>query len=99
MYKVRQDAIRKGYRSGLEDSTAEDLRGRRVGFTYEETKITYTKPASTHTYTPDFELSDSGIIVETKGRFLPDDRKKHLLIREQHPELDIRFVFSNSKAS
>jgi len=24
------------------------------------------------------------------------DRVKHLLIREQHPELDIRFVFSNS---
>ena len=98
MYKVRRDAIRKGYRSGLEDSTAEDLKGRRVKFTYEETKITYTKPASTHSYTPDFVLLDSGIIVETKGRFLPDDRKKHLLIREQHPELDIRFVFSNSKA-
>ena len=26
------------------------------------------------------------------------DRKKHLLIKEQHPELDIRFVFSSSKA-
>ena len=35
-------------------------------------------------------------IVETKGRFMPDDRKKHLLIRSQHPKLDIRFVFSRS---
>ena len=24
------------------------------------------------------------------------DRKKHLLIKEQHPELDIRFVFSRA---
>jgi len=35
-------------------------------------------------------------IVETKGRFLPDDRKKQLLIKSQHPQLDIRFVFSRS---
>jgi hypothetical protein len=27
-----------------------------------------------------------------------EDRKKHLLIREQYPNLDIRFVFTNSKA-
>ena len=33
----------------------------------------------------------------TKGRFVLEDRKKHLLVKQQHPELDIRFVFSNSK--
>ena len=33
--------------------------------------------------------------IETKGRFLGSDRSKHLLIKEQHPELDIRFVFTN----
>jgi len=44
---------------------------------------------------PDFKLPN-GIIVETKGRFVLADRKKHKLIKEQHPELDIRFVFSNS---
>ncbi|MBZ5882545.1 endonuclease I, partial [Escherichia coli] len=27
-----------------------------------------------------------------------EDRQKHLLINAQHPELDIRFVFSNPKA-
>ncbi len=26
------------------------------------------------------------------------DRQKHLLVRDQHPELDIRFVFSRSAA-
>jgi hypothetical protein len=49
------------------------------------------------TYTPDFQLPN-GIIIETKGRFVTADRQKHRLIREQYPELDIRFVFSNSKA-
>lgn len=47
-------------------------------------------------YTPDFVLPN-GIIIETKGRFTAADRKKHLLIKEQHPEFDIRFVFSNSR--
>lgn len=46
------------------------------------------------TYTPDFVLAN-GIIVETKGRFITSDRQKHLMIKEQHPDLDIRFVFSN----
>ena len=31
-------------------------------------------------------------------KFDPDDRRKHLEIKRQHPELDIRFVFSNAKA-
>lgn len=48
-------------------------------------------------YTPDFVLSN-GIIVETKGRFTSADRNKHIEIHKQHPELDIRFVFSNSRA-
>ena len=49
------------------------------------------------TYTPDFVL-DNGIIIETKGRFISPDRAKHLAVRNQHPELDIRFVFTNSKS-
>ena len=36
---------------------------------------------------------DNGIIIETKGAFNSADRKKHKLIKEQHPELDIRFMF------
>jgi hypothetical protein len=44
---------------------------------------------------PDFILPN-GIIVETKGQFLSSDRSKHKLIKEQNPDLEIRFVFSNS---
>lgn len=44
------------------------------------------------TYTPDFVLQN-GIIVEAKGRLTVHDRTKHTRISEQHPDLDIRFVF------
>jgi len=49
------------------------------------------------TYTPDFVLPN-GIIIESKGLFTSEDRRKHLLIKKQHPSLDIRFVFSNSRS-
>lgn len=94
----RARAIKEGYRSGLEEAVAHDLDKRGVKYTYETVKVKYIIPESKHTYTPDFIL-DNGIIVETKGRFVTADRKKHLLIKSQHPELDIRFVFAypNSK--
>ena len=37
-------------------------------------------------------------VVETKGRFVVEDRQKHLLIAKQFPFSDIRFVFSRSKS-
>jgi hypothetical protein len=94
---VRQRAIAEGYRSGLEETTAEYLTSQGVGYKYEELVIAYKEPEKTRKYTPDFELPN-GIIIETKGRFLTADRQKHLLIKQQHPHLDIRFVFSNSKS-
>lgn len=88
-------AIKNGYRSGLEDKISEDLKDRKVKFEYEKLKIKY-EVHEDRTYTPDFTLPN-GVIIESKGRFTPEDRKKHLLIKKQHPDLDIRFVFSNSK--
>ena len=91
----RQHAIKNGYRSGLEDDISKQLKSLGVSFKYEELKISYSLN-ETRTYTPDFQL-DNGIIIESKGRFVAADRKKHLLIQHQFPKLDIRFVFSNSK--
>lgn len=84
------------YRSGLEARIAGELEDQDVDFTFEEEKIKYIKPEREATYTPDFRLPN-GIYIEAKGRFITEDRQKHLLIRKQRPELDIRFVFSNSK--
>lgn len=82
-------------RSGLEDKTMDDLAKRGVSFEYETLKVKYEKPASQHTYTPDFILAN-GVIVETKGLFTVEDRQKHVLVKAQNPDLDIRFVFSRS---
>lgn len=89
-------AIKNGYRSGLENKISDDLKERKVKFEYETLKIKY-EVHENRTYTPDFKIPN-GVIVESKGRFTPEDRKKHLLIKKQHPDLDIRFVFSNSRA-
>lgn len=87
--------LKNGYRSGLEETIAQELEAKGVPFEYEKLKIKYVRPAKDATYTPDFVLPN-GIIVESKGRFVTQDRLKHLEIQKQHPTLDIRFVFSNS---
>ncbi len=91
------NGIKHGYRSGLEEKVSKQLDELSVEYEYEKLKIVY-EVHEKRTYTPDFKILSNGIIVETKGRFLGADRKKHLLVKKQHPELDIRFVFSNSKA-
>ena len=93
-YSKRQAAKLKGYRSGLEESLDNYLREFGVDGQYEQHKIKYIKPATNHTYTPDFRLPN-GIYIESKGWFLPEDRKKHLLIKEQHPEMDLRFILQS----
>ena len=92
-----RNAIKNGYRSGLEVKVSEQLTKSGVKFEYEKLKIKYSVN-EVRTYTPDFVILSNSIIVETKGRFVAADRKKHLLIQKQEPFLDIRFVFSNSKA-
>jgi hypothetical protein len=84
------------YRSGLEQEAAAFLKDRQQKVEYEKLKIEW-EDLKYRTYTPDFEL-DNGIIIETKGIFSPADRRKHLEIQKQHPNLDIRFVFSNANA-
>lgn len=84
------------YRSGLEKEVQDFLKEKQKEIRYEALKIEW-EDLMYRTYTPDFVL-DNGIIVETKGKFDADDRRKHLKVKEQHPHLDIRFVFSNSKA-
>ena len=89
-------AKKYGFKSGLEENISNQIANKGIEVKYESEKVAYIIPASQHTYNPDFRLPN-GIIIETKGRFVAADRKKHQLVKEQHPNLDIRFVFSNSK--
>jgi hypothetical protein len=101
--RVEDKELGHHYRSGLEAAIAADLKAKGVKFKFEDRVIQYVVPERTAKYTPDFELPN-GIIVEGKGEFDTKDRQKHILVKAQHPTLDIRFVFSNpnsriSKAS
>jgi len=93
--KARSNAIKHGYRSGFEHKVADQLKESKTNFDYEITVIDYIKPQTSHKYTVDFTLPN-GILIETKGRWVLEDRKKHLLIKDQRPELDIRIVFQNA---
>jgi len=95
-FTKKQVAAKYGFRSGLEMQIDEALKSQGIDGEYEQHVINYIKPETKHKYHPDFKLPN-GIFVETKGRFLAEDRKKHLLIKQQHPDLDIRFLFQNSK--
>ena len=81
------------YRSGSEKKTGDLLDSLSVSYSFEPHYINYTW-LEYKKYLPDFILPN-GIILEVKGRFKLEDRKKHLFIRETYPELDIRFVFDN----
>jgi hypothetical protein len=96
IYQVSKQAKKYGYRSGLEYKLSLYLKKKKCEYSYESIKIEWEDLAY-RTYTPDFILNN-GIIIETKGRFLAIDRRKHLAIQKQHPNLDIRFVFTNSRA-
>lgn len=83
-----------GYRSGLEVDIAKQIENAKQIKRYEDFHISYIKPQTHHKYTPDFVL-DNGIIIECKGLFETVDRQKHLYIKRQYPNLDVRFVFTN----
>jgi hypothetical protein len=90
--KKKKSSRTSKYRSGFEQTLANQLQRSGVAFEYETIKLEYQKVA---TYTPDFILPN-GIIIEAKGLWTVEDRTKHLLVREQHPHLDIRLVFMNA---
>lgn len=91
---ARANAKANGYRSGLELAVAEELTKAGIEFLYEPFQVPFVRPAKPSKYTPDIVLPN-GIVIELKGRFQTDDRQKHLMIKDQYPDLDIRFVFSN----
>jgi hypothetical protein len=77
------------YKSKFEQKIAKQLEDRGIKFDYEYASYGYILNKK---YTPDFFLPN-GIIIETKGKFTSEDRRKHLAIKARYPELNIRFVF------
>lgn len=44
-------------------------------------------------YTPDFELLETGVIVECKGKLTIEDRKKLLWVKETYPNVRLVLLF------
>ncbi len=88
----------EGFRSGFELNVAILLKHYKIPYEFETDTIPWVSEPKPHKYTPDFKIvSRTGktIYIETKGRFMKEDMEKHLCVRNQHPDLDIRLVFSN----
>lgn len=85
----------KKRRSKLELKFEEILKDFQVNYGYEITHIPYVIPESNHKYIVDWTIYN-GVHIETKG-YLSDykERQKYVLLKEQHPEIDLRFVFDN----
>lgn len=101
MATISKAAWKHGYRSGLEIKIAEQLKEAGKEVIYEREKIHYVWPERQSKYTPDFKIitaSGRYFYVETKGRWLTKDRQMHLHLKTQHPDIEIRFVFSNMNA-
>ena len=96
MRTTTSNGVKRRYRSGLEEAIAHQIESANLPVIYEETTLDYIWPARPSRYTPDFQMGD--IHLEVKGLFDVQARHKMLLVKQQHPDLDIRFVFSNANA-
>jgi Phage endonuclease I len=94
--------IETAFRSRLEKKVADQLKRSGIAYDYETLVVPYKVPERDAKYTPDFPCP-SGIILEAKGRFGhrgsggAKERQKLILVKEQHPHLDIRIVFQNAR--
>jgi hypothetical protein len=93
--------LETGFRSRLEKKVADQLAKEGIAYEYESIVIPYVVPSRDARYTPDFPCP-AKIILEAKGRFGhrgkggAAERQKLVLVKEQHPHLDIRLVFQRA---
>jgi hypothetical protein len=81
-------------RSTFEKTVLSELDREGIHYLYEPDKIVYQVERY---YVPDLLIND--IYIELKGYFREDAQRKMRAVKAQHPDLDIRFVFQNSKAT
>lgn len=75
--------------SQFERDFAKTLKKKGIKADYEPIRVPYILEC---TYVPDFRLSN-GILLELKGELDIISRRKMLAVKQQNPQLDIRFVF------
>ena len=83
------------FRSRFEAQVALSLEKQEIDFEFEPHKIEFQPPS--RVYIPDFYVPDHNFYIEVKGRLRQEDRVKHLLVKKQNPEVEVKFLFANSR--
>jgi predicted nuclease of restriction endonuclease-like RecB superfamily len=88
----------KSTRNKFEKKIERQLKKAKVSFKYESERIPYVIAGH---YIPDFVLVTprGKILIETKGYFRPEAKRKMVAVKKLNPQLDIRLVFYTRKAS
>ena len=81
-------------RSTLEERVQQNLNARGVAYEYEPCKLPYVVERN---YIPDLKIND--MYIEVKGYFRQDAQRKMRSMKEQHPDLDIRFLFQRNNST
>lgn len=81
------------FRSKFEETLYNNVQSNGLTVDYEPYSVPYLVKGN---YYPDFVLPN-GIIVEAKGYFDSRSRAKMVAVKKHNPDLDIRFVFMNSR--
>lgn len=80
-------------RSGPERTIDQQLRISGLEFSNELVKLPYIL---SYNYIPDFYIPSLDMYIEVKGYFRREDQAKMRAVKQQHPELDIRFIFQEA---
>jgi hypothetical protein len=94
----RANALKHGYKSGLELTVADQIKSTEYDLKYETEILKYIVPERAAKYTPDFVFTKRNgelMFVETKGRWTSADRLKMKHVLTSNPGVDIRMVFQN----
>lgn len=94
----RANALKHGYKSGLELSVSMQINQTEYPLNYETETLKYVVPERKAKYTPDFvfiKRNGGTMYVETKGRWTTADRTKMKHVLQSNPGIDIRMVFQN----
>lgn len=83
-----------------ERNFAINLDAHKIWWMYEPEKIEWwPPPLKAKVYTPDFKIKKKNgdyFFVEFKGFFRKGNKRKMRAVKQQHPNLDIRFVFMDA---
>jgi hypothetical protein len=92
----RANALKHGYKSGLELTVSEQIKNAEYPLNYETETLNYIVPERKAKYTPDFVFQKRNgdlMFIETKGRWTGIDRLKMKHVLASNPGIDIRMVF------